>query len=173
MIQFITAIIRKAVRIILVCWVREENIWGRNFVFTVQQWVSSTEGLFEIKVLSLDQISVIRIVDVGVLLLLLLLEELLLQLLMLMLVMAVVVGRSAVDHSASSMRRVNGIGGVHAVRVLQLFEVFPCIPDVDQSGFRGDRRIRHNHHDIRVAGERVDEGRKYAIPNFHRGKLSP
>lgn len=109
-----------------------------------------------------------------VLLLLLLLEELLLQLLVLMLMMAVVVGRASVDHASGCVSRMDGIGGaVHAVGVFQLFEIFPSIPDVDQGCFRGNGRIRHDHHDVRVAGKRVDEGREYAVPHFHGGKLGP
>lgn len=81
----------------------------------------------------------IRIVGVVVLLLLLLLlKELLWQLLMLMRVMAVVMGRPSVDHSSSSVRRMDGIGSVHAVWILQFFEIFPSVPDVDQGCFRGN-----------------------------------
>lgn len=65
--------------------------------------------------------------------------------------------------------RMAGAGA--AVRVLQLLEVLARVPNVDQRCLGRYRRIRHHHHHVRVARERVDKRRKHAVAHLHRREL--
>lgn len=53
------------------------------------------------------------------------------------------------------------------VNALQLLKVLAGVADVDERSRRGYGRVRHNHHDIGVGGEDIDESSEVGVSHLH------